>query len=56
MESDPEPDPDPLARGADPDPQQNVTDPQHWLQGFFCCHVSTQKDSLHSYPSCFGDL
>jgi hypothetical protein len=24
-----DPDPDPLVRGADPDPHQNVTDPQH---------------------------
>ncbi len=24
-------DPDPLVKGADPDPYQNVTDPQHWL-------------------------
>jgi hypothetical protein len=32
-ESDPElvPDPDLLARGTDPDPHQNVTDPQHWF-------------------------
>jgi hypothetical protein len=29
---DPEPDPDPLARGTDPYPHQNVTDPQHWKQ------------------------
>jgi hypothetical protein len=26
----PDPDPDPLARGTDPDPHQNVTDSQHW--------------------------
>jgi hypothetical protein len=25
-----DPDPDPLVRGVDPDPHQNVTDPQHW--------------------------
>ncbi len=31
MESDPELDPDPLVRGTDPDPHQNVTDPQHCL-------------------------
>jgi hypothetical protein len=24
-----DPDPDPLVRGTDPDPHQNVTDPQH---------------------------
>jgi hypothetical protein len=26
-----DPDPDPIVGGADPDPQLNVTDPQHWL-------------------------
>ncbi len=26
-----DPDPDPLVRGADPDPDKNVTDPQHWF-------------------------
>jgi hypothetical protein len=31
MESDLELVPDPLIRGADPDPHQNVTDPQHWF-------------------------
>jgi hypothetical protein len=25
-----DPDPDPLVRGADPDPNQKVTDPKHW--------------------------
>jgi hypothetical protein len=29
---DPEPVPDPLDRGTDTDPHQNVTDPQHWLK------------------------
>ncbi len=36
MDPDPEPDPDPLVRGTDPgdpNPHQNVTDPQHWMQG-----------------------
>jgi hypothetical protein len=28
---DPESDPDPFVRGADPDPHRNVTDPQHWF-------------------------
>ncbi len=28
---DTEPDPDTLVRSADPDPYQNVTDPEHWL-------------------------
>jgi hypothetical protein len=28
-ESDPEPDPDPFVRGTDPDPHQNVADPQN---------------------------
>jgi hypothetical protein len=28
---DPELDPDPLVRGADPAPYQNFMDPQHWL-------------------------
>jgi hypothetical protein len=28
---DPEPDPDPLVKGRDPDPYQNVMDPQHWF-------------------------
>jgi hypothetical protein len=28
----PEPDPDPLVRGTDPDPHQDVTDPQHCLR------------------------
>jgi hypothetical protein len=27
-------DPDPLVRGLDPDPHQNVMDPQHWSKGF----------------------
>ncbi len=26
-----DPDPHPLVRGTDPDPQQNVTDTKHWL-------------------------
>ncbi len=30
--ADPEQDPDPLVRGMDPDPYQNVTDPQHCFQ------------------------
>jgi hypothetical protein len=29
-----ESDPDPLVKGADPDPHQNVTDPLHWLKYF----------------------
>ncbi len=45
-EFDPEPDPDPLVRGTNPwvpDPDQNVTDPQHWCSfyvGIICkCKV-----------------
>ncbi len=35
MESDPELDPDPLVRGTDPDPHQNVRGTPHLLQLFF---------------------
>ncbi len=27
-----DPEPNPLVRGAEPDPHQNVTDPQHWAE------------------------
>jgi hypothetical protein len=40
---DPELDPDPLVRSSDPDPHQNVTDPQHC--GF--CHPDPQKLIFH---------
>jgi hypothetical protein len=35
----PDPHPDPLVRGKDPppDPDQNVTDPQHWLVVMLMC-------------------
>ncbi len=32
-----ESDTDPLVRGADPDPYQNVTDPQHWCELVYSC-------------------
>ncbi len=33
-EQDPDPDPDSFVRGTDPDPYQDVTDPEHWKTDF----------------------
>jgi hypothetical protein len=51
-ESDPKLDPDPLVRGTDPDPHQNVTDPQHCSQDY----VQQPQTKLYIHEFIFGLL
>ncbi len=57
-----EPDPDPLIRGAnpDPDPCQNVMDPQHWLviseQCRSLCSLKRSFDKYFPAPNRLRDI